>query len=95
MTPAEKKLWTYYLKNHTEKIYRQRPIDYFIADFYCPKKCLIIEVDGDVHNSSDAKEYDSMRTDLLALYGLTVIRFSNEEVLNNFEEVCRRIEVCL
>lgn len=92
MTPAETKLRNDFLKSYEYKCYRQRPIDHFIADFYCAKKSLIIEVDGSVHHSLQAKEYDAMRTDLLNLYGLRVIRFSNDEVLNNFDEVCKRID---
>jgi very-short-patch-repair endonuclease len=48
----------------------------------------MIEIDGDSHNSENAKVYDLERTQTLEGYGLTVIRFTNEEVLTNFEGVC-------
>jgi len=49
MTLAEKKLWYSYLKNFKFKVLRQRPIDHFIVDFYCPSLKLVIEIDGDTH----------------------------------------------
>ena len=90
-TQAEQKLWDEFLSRHDYKFYRQRPIDHFIADFYCSKADLIIEVDGDVHLSDASKEYDRMRTELFNTYGLKVIRFSNEEVINSFKNVCQKI----
>ena len=88
MTKAERKLWYEYLKNFQYRVHRQRPIDQFIVDFYCPELKLVIEIDGDIHNSEDAQNYDLERTQILSGYGLTVIRFTNQEVLSNFEEVC-------
>ena len=91
-TPAEKKLREEFLQSHTYKFYRQRPIDHFIADFYCSQQHLIIEVDWGIHNSPEAKEYDKMRTELLNLYWMKVIRFSNDEIMNNFSAVCKQID---
>ncbi|NCR53006.1 MAG: endonuclease domain-containing protein [Microcystis aeruginosa L211-07] len=88
MTKAERKLWYEYLKNFQYRVHRQRPIDQFIVDFYCPELKLVIEIDGDSHNSEDAQSHDLERTQILAGYGLTVIRFTNQEVLSNFEGVC-------
>ncbi|CCI00800.1 endonuclease domain-containing protein [Microcystis aeruginosa] len=88
MTKAERKLWYEYLKNFQYRVHRQRPIDQFIVDFYCPELKLVIEIDGDSHNSEDAQNYDLERTQILAGYGLIVIRFTNQEVLSNFEGVC-------
>jgi len=90
MTTTEKQLWHDYLKKSKYKFYRQRPIDHFIVDFYCSKLNLVIEVDGWIHYTQ--KEYDNMRTDFLNLYGLNVIRFSNKEVLENFNNVCQKID---
>lgn len=92
MTVAEKKLWYSYLKSFPFRVLRQKPIDNFIVDFYCAKLKLVIEVDGDSHYTNDGREYDIERTQILEGYGLKVIRFSNDEVLNEFEGVCRRIE---
>jgi very-short-patch-repair endonuclease len=70
------------------RVHRQRPIDQFIVDFYCPELKLVIEIDGDSHNSENAQLYDLERTQILEGYWLTVIRFINEEILTNFEGVC-------
>ena len=88
MTKAERKLWYEYLRNFPLRVHRQRPIDHFIVDFYCPKLKLVIEIDGESHNSKQAQIYDAERTRRLEGYGLKVIRFTNEEVLTNFEGVC-------
>ena len=92
MTPAEKKLWNDYLKTFKFRVLRQRPVDNFIVDFYCANLKLVIEVDGDSHFTNEAKDYDAERTQILEGYGLKVIRFTNEDVLNNFEGVCQQIE---
>lgn len=82
MTEAEKLLWQNVLKNkkfHGFRFLRQRPIDMYIVDFYCPELCLVIEIDGEIHKNR--KEYDEKRTSILRSYDLQVIRFSNNEVL--------------
>lgn len=90
MTPAERQLWGY-LRTLVPRVLRQRPIDYFIVDFYCAKLKLVIEVDGGYHFTPEAQEYDKRRTERLATYGITVIRFTNDQVLHNFESVCSEI----
>ncbi|MEA5535855.1 endonuclease domain-containing protein [Crocosphaera sp. XPORK-15E] len=92
MTPAEKKLWYDYLKSFQFRVLRQRPIAYFIVDFYCAALKLVIEVDGESHFTEHGKVYDAKRTEILEGYGLKVIRFTNDEVLHYFEAVCDRIE---
>ena len=92
MTPAEKKLWHEFLKTFSDRVWRQRPIDHFIVDFYCPKRHLVIEVDGDSHFTEEGQASDIERTQILEAYGLQVLRFTNEEVLQNFEGVCAAIE---
>ena len=89
-TIAERKLWGY-LRNFPVKFWRQRPIDNFIVDFYCPKLKLVIEVDGDSHFTDSGLVYDQERTRILEGYGLRIIRFTNDEVLRNFEGVCEQI----
>ena len=91
MTRQEKVLWEF-LRNYKFKFYRQRPIGRYIADFYCRKLRLVIEVDGSQHNAPEAVEYDRIRTEYMNSLGLTVIRFSNYEVDNNFSAVCAEIE---
>lgn len=91
MTPAEKKLWYGFLRNFKYRVLRQRPIDHYIADFYCAKLRLVIEVDGIQHRFQQ-KEYDKKRTAILMIYGLNIVRFSNDEVMNDFENVCKQID---
>jgi len=95
MTIAEKKLWNGYLRRHELMFCRQRPIDYFIVDFYCSRAKLVIEIDGDSHYSEFGKGYDADRSAVLEGYGLRVIRFSNEDVLKSFEGVVEEIEKML
>ncbi len=92
MTVAEKKLWYGYLRGFNYRVLRQRPIAFFIVDFYCAALKLVIEVDGDSHFTEEGQDYDARRTEVLEGYGLRVIRFTNDEVLHGFEEVCLRIE---
>jgi len=89
-TIAERKLWGY-LRNFPVKFWRQKPINNFIVDFYCPKLKLVIEVDGDSHFTDSGLIYDEERTRILEGYGLRVIRFTNDEVVHNFEGVCEQI----
>jgi very-short-patch-repair endonuclease len=98
MTPAEKHLWYNYLRTFTYRVLRQRPIDHFIVDFYCPSLKLAIlvtrgfanEVDGDSH-TPEAEIADRERTQKLESYGIRVIQFTNREVFDNFDGVCSRI----
>ncbi len=92
MTKAEKKLWYDYLRNFKFRVYRQRPIDNFIVDFYCPQLKLVIEVDGESHYQENAQESDLQRSKILEGYELKVIRFTNEEVLSNLEGIVAIIE---
>jgi very-short-patch-repair endonuclease len=92
MTPAEKKLWYGYLRMFKFRILRQRPINNFIVNLFCAQLRLLIEVDGESHFTDEGKDYDWERTQILEGYGLKVLRFSNDEVLQDWEGVCRRIE---
>jgi very-short-patch-repair endonuclease len=91
MTFAEQKLWYGYLRTLKFRVLRQRPIDLFIVDFYCPSLKLVIEIDGESHFTDEAQEYDRERTQRLEGYGLKVIRFTNQQVVNNFHEVCEEL----
>jgi very-short-patch-repair endonuclease len=92
ITPAEKKLWSEYLRNFQFRVLRQRPIHHFIVDFYCPTLKLVIEIDGESHFTEEGKDYDIERTLILKGYGLKVIRFTNNQVLNEFDSVCIQIQ---
>lgn len=92
MTKAEKKLWYDYLRNHSLQFHRQKIIGSYIVDFYCSKARLIIEVDGDIHSTKYAAELDRDRNFVLEDFGLTILRFPNNDVLDNIELVIRTIE---
>lgn len=91
MTPAEKKLWERLNKLQGIKFRRQHPLHLFIVDFYCHEYKLVIEVDGKYHNSNEQKEKDSERTDLLVFQDLSIMRFTNQEVLDNTDAVIDKI----
>ena len=71
---------------------RQHPIGDYIADFICLKRKLVIEVDGGYHNEPIQQQDDQMRTEFMERKGYTVIRFKNEEISNNLQEVIMRIK---
>ena len=82
MTESERILWDVL---HDRKIFsmkfrRQHPIDIYIADFYCHKYKLVIEIDGGIHLDKEVKLRDDGRTYDFERYGIAVIRFTNEEV---------------
>ena len=95
MTLAERKLWYDYLRSHKYKFIKQKPIDHYIADFYCSEAKLIIELDGDIHTREEVIEYDLIRDQILRCYGLNILRFKNQEVMNEFSKVCKIIEAKL
>jgi very-short-patch-repair endonuclease len=90
-TPAERKLWEEYLDDLPVKILRQKPIDRFIVDFYCASVKLAIELDGQQHYTEEGMIYDTERSAVLAGYGIKVIRFSNQDVMNDFDRICKQI----
>ncbi len=92
MTPQERKLWYCFLRKYPVKIYKQRIIDSFIADFYCASARIVIEVDGSQHYTEEGQAYDAERTKCLEKYGLKVIRFSNREIDREFQNVCAEID---
>ena len=93
MTLYERKLWKLFLQDFNKRwenkitILKQKIIDNYIVDFYIPKINLVIEIDWEIHN--ERKEYDLERTKILEQYGLKEIRFSNYDIQNNFEKVCK------
>ncbi len=73
------------------KVYRQRIIENYIVDFYLPEYKIILEIDGDTHFTEWWKSYDEERTWVLEWLWLRVIRFTNDEVMNNIEWVKVRL----
>ena len=95
-TPAEHHLWQYLRKNQLGvKFRRQHGIHHYIVDFYCPEYALVIEVDGEIHTSEDAREYDQERDNLLKSCGLQVLRFSNHQVLHDTPTTLTQIQQAL
>src|SRR4051812_46408093 len=80
-TPAERKLWYEFLSALPEKFTRQKPLGLYVADFYCSRMRLVIELDGDSHYVDGAQRYDANRTQALKRHGLRVVRFANSDVM--------------
>ena len=93
MTDAESKLWDFLKKNKVFNLHfrSQHPIDIFIADFYCHRLKLVIEIDGGIHINDEQKKYDIGRTGELNNWGIDVIRFTNDQIENEFEYVKQKI----
>ena len=92
LTRPEKHLWYDFLRDYPVKIYKQRIIDNFIADFYCHSARLIIELDGSQHYTNHGKANDKARTEILERYGIRVLRFSNKDIDEKFDGVCQMID---
>ena len=91
-TPQEKHLWYDFLSTYKVRFQRQKAIDNFIADFYCCRAKLIIEIDGTQHRTASGKIKDELRTESLEGYDLTVVRFTNQQIDESFYEVCEFID---
>jgi very-short-patch-repair endonuclease len=91
-TAAEDRLWTALRGRRLDglKFRRQYAVGPYILDLCCPELRLVIEVDGPIHDNP--VEYDADRTEHLELYGYTVIRVRNEEVLTDLDAVLTRIQ---
>ena len=88
MTKEERRLWFDFLKQLPVTINRQKVIDRYIVDFYCASRKLVIELDGSQHYENEGADADRERDHALNRLGITVVRYSNEEVNKNFDSVC-------
>jgi len=95
MTHAEVLLWNYVRRKqiHNIRFRRQFSIEQFIIDFYSPQLKLAIEIDGLTHLTDEEKDYDAWRQNKLEEYGVKFLRFTNEEVYGNINEVLRIISL--
>ena len=93
MTPWERKLWYEFLRNYPLRFQRQKAIGNYIADFYCAKARLVIELDGGGHYTPEQTERDEARTKALESMGLTVLRICNLDIDRNFRGVCEHIDL--
>jgi len=98
-TEAEKILWSRLRKRAVSglRFLRQYPIifeydsceRFFVADFYCHEKKIVVEVDGKIHDQQ--KDYDELRDFIMNELGFSVLRIKNEEIYENIDEVVGRI----
>ena len=93
-TFCEKILWRYLRDRQLLgcKFRRQYSIDQFVIDFYSPEIKFAIELDGDVHNNPDQKEYDVKRQEYLETFGITFLRITNDELMSNANLAFAKIE---
>ena len=70
---------------------RQHPIEFYIADFYCHKLKLVIEVDGEIHTKNEIQSHDEGRTGELERFGIKVLRFTNDQILHDCDLVVEKI----
>jgi very-short-patch-repair endonuclease len=96
MTEPEMKLWKYLkTKPHDFKFRRQHPLGIYILDFYCHKLRISIEIDGDYHLTKEQREKDVSRTAYLMELGIKEYRFTNQEVLENFDDLIEKLQIIL
>ena len=91
MTPEERHLWYDFLKRLPVTINRQKNIGNYIVDFYIASKRVVIEIDGIQHKTEEGREADKIRDQELRRIGITVLRYSNSAVNDNFYAVCNDI----
>jgi len=92
MTPWERKLWYCFLKKYKVKFQRQKLIGHYIADFFCAKANLIVELDGGGHFESEQYKNDQIRAAYIENMGYKIIRFTNREIDKEFYSVCSVID---
>lgn len=94
MTRSELRLWEELRNNKFGVRFKaQHPIKNFIADFYCHRAKLVVEVDGGIHQIKSVKEHDEGRTHELQQLGISVIRFTNDDVERDMIGVLRKISL--
>ena len=91
-TKQENHLWYDYLKDYPLRFQRQKAIGNYIADFYCYRAKLVVELDGSQHYEEDALKYDLQRTEFFNTLGITVLRVLNVDIDRNFEGACMEID---
>ena len=90
-TEQENKLWYQFLRTYPIRFQRQKAIGAYIADFYCAKAGLVIELDGGGHYTDEQSQKDALRTAALEQMGLLVLRIPNTDVDRRFGDVCDAI----
>ncbi len=95
MTPWERKLWYEFLRNYPVRFQRQKALGNYIADFYCAKAGLVIELDGNGHYDPEHAKKDMERTKALEAMRLKVLRICNVDIDCNFYGVCEMIDLAV
>ena len=92
-TEAERIMWIYLRKMRMAGYIfrRQHSLDRYIADFYCPSTKLAIELDGGIHDTETQKQYDKHRDQVINNLGVTILRFKNQEVIDDPTQVLQTI----
>ena len=90
-TKQENHLWYDFLREHPFQFNRQYIILNYIADFYCSKAKLVIELDGSQHYTPEGITYDTARTQMINQLKIEVLRFKNHEIDHDFKNVCKKI----
>ena len=93
MTRWERKLWYDFLRDYPVRFQRQKAIGNYIADFYCAKARLVVELDGGGHYTAKQTEKDEVRTKELESMNLKVVRICNLDIDRNFSGVCEYIDL--
>ena len=91
MTPQEKHLWYDFLKKLPITVNRQKNIGNYIVDFFVAEKRTVIEIDGLQHKIPENEKKDKQRDADLKALGIKVLRYTNEDINNNFNEICEDI----
>ncbi len=91
MTKEEKHLWYDFLKKLPVTVNRQKNIGNYIVDFFIASKRIVIEIDGIQHKIDENKVADAARDCDFNRLGITVLRYSNTDINNNFQKVCKDI----
>ena len=94
-TPQENHLWYDFLRSYTPRFQRQKTIGQFIADFYCEKARLVIELDGSQHFTPEGHTHDEARTAAIETLGVEVLRFTNRDIGSRFVAVCTAIDAAV
>ena len=92
MTKEERRLWYTFLRFYPVRFYKQKVLGQYIADFYCAKARLVVELDGSQHFEDKNVCSDIERTAFLERYEIFVLRFTNLEVAEKFQDVCEKID---
>ena len=74
---------------------RQHPIEFYVADFYCHKLKLVIEVDGEIHTENEIQSHDEGRTGELERFAIKVLRFTNGQILHDSDRVVEKINATI